>query len=520
MIMTQYFYQVIGIQSTPSVAGWTVVNPTQPSVQGFATSPAGSRQIYVSSSTGNDSNLGTIASPLATIAFGVTKLRTGFPDQLLLKKGDTWTNDVPGAPRINGLVRSGSWGTVITGPMLFGSYGIGQRPLLLVNIPVFSIFGASGAFNNWAIIGWEIYCNTRDPNNVAFSNTDAQSASIVPISWVSPHSPGTSGLLIEDCKISFGANNLNISGNESTGVLVINDFALRRSVISNSYIGGSATHSQGIFLENADNVLIEENVFDSNGYNLSGNISPSAVATVFNHNMYIQYDNGAQQGPWGSSGPNIIIQNNISARSSLAGLQQRCGGFMYNNLLVHNPVGFNLGYKGGLAKNNVVLEACDMFGGAGVQGQGTTVITNQFSDSSNTFAGGPIIWDGNIIANEVSLASPGSGIDFSGGSAYLANSVTLKDTIIFSQSNGVTGTPAGVVVSNNTFNDPTGANNLGAPEPFPFPNRSVGSYAGTIGLPATLDGFMDAAKLQSKDNWNPALLPSAVNQYIRAGFGR
>ena len=69
-----------------------------------------------------------------------------------------------------------------------------------------------------------------------------------------------------------------------------------------------------------------------------------------------------------------------------------------------------------------------------------------------------------------------------------------------------------------TNNNPGGT----APhEPFPDPSRTVGSYFNSIGgSPATTAGFLAAARLQSKDNWNPALLASAVNNYIRAGFGR
>ena len=69
--------------------------------------------------------------------------------------------------------------------------------------------------------------------------------------------------------------------------------------------------------------------------------------------------------------------------------------------------------------------------------------------------------------------------------------------------------------------DATGANNLGAPEPFPNPGRTVGTYydsiVGSSGHKSF--DFIAAARGQSKDNWNPALTAAAVNDYIRAGFG-
>ncbi|HUR59916.1 MAG TPA: hypothetical protein VM029_19500, partial [Opitutaceae bacterium] len=64
--------------------GWTQVTPS-----------ADSRVIYVSSSSGNDANDGlTEATAKATINGtngGNSLMRSGFPDHLLLKRGDTFT---------------------------------------------------------------------------------------------------------------------------------------------------------------------------------------------------------------------------------------------------------------------------------------------------------------------------------------------------------------------------------------------------------------------------------------------
>ena len=69
--------------------------------------------------------------------------------------------------------------------------------------------------------------------------------------------------------------------------------------------------------------------------------------------------------------------------------------------------------------------------------------------------------------------------------------------------------------------DINGANNLGGPEPFPNPGRTVGTYYDSIvgSSGHTSFDFIAAARKQSKDNWNPALTAAAVNDYIRAGFG-
>src|SRR5262249_12999427 len=82
--------------------------------------------------------------------------------------------------------------------------------------------------------------------------------------------------------------------------------------------------------------------------------------------------------------------------------------------------------------------------------------------------------------------------------------------------------PNAVNYSGYNVQDVTGLNALGAPEPFPDPNRTVGTYYDTlVGSPGhTSQDFIKAARQQSKDNWNPALTANAVNNYIRAGFGK
>jgi hypothetical protein len=66
-------------------------------------------------------------------------------------------------------------------------------------------------------------------------------------------------------------------------------------------------------------------------------------------------------------------------------------------------------------------------------------------------------------------------------------------------------------------NNPGGA----APsEPFPHPERTVSTYAASIGIsPATNAGYLTACRAQSKDNWNPKLESKALVNYFRNGFG-
>lgn len=558
--MGQYFYPTLGIPNT-GVGGWTTINPTLPSGQGSGFSGAGSRLVYVSSSTGNNANPGTLSSPVATLAAGAALLRNGFPDQLLLKKGDTWTGERFGLGYSG--VSAGVVGQASTGPILISSYGTGARPLIKTDATDSTAINSQrddGTGNFIAIIGVEFYSYTRDPNNVNFSaaglTTEQTGFNILnAIDW----------FLVEDCKFSFYENH-NFSPNGGAGNL-----AFRRNIVVDNY-NARGSHAQGIFVSQTAGVLIEENLFDHNGWNSAAVLGGAGDANTFNHNVYLAVDT-----------PNLIFQRNISANASLTGAQLRGGGTGYNNLLVHNPVGMNYGTYGGPVTYNVISESCDIVGTfAAVHGEGISLNPSSF----------PTICDHNLIINSVSsggnyaitigtlahtgdfqagtktilnvpdpsgaglgawvpgpnalltgadlaastlIASGSSGFSPLGASGTVAISLNatgtgtvafsqipyqtqLTNNYIFNQLGGIIDGGSGTVQSGNV-NDASGTNGGAAPEPFPAPSRSVGSYAGTIGLAATLTGFLTAARAQSKDNWNPALTANAVNNYIRAGYG-
>jgi len=117
--------------------GWTIINPS-----------ADTRKVYVSNSAGNDNNNGLSEStPVKTLEKGKSLLRAGFPDWLLLKKGDTWTNEGFGWP---------SNGRSAAEPSVISSYGTGARPLLKTNNTpkVLAAWGPSATLN-LAVIGLE-----------------------------------------------------------------------------------------------------------------------------------------------------------------------------------------------------------------------------------------------------------------------------------------------------------------------------------------------------------------------------
>ena len=54
---------------------------------------------------------------------------------------------------------------------------------------------------------------------------------------------------------------------------------------------------------------------------------------------------------------------------------------------------------------------------------------------------------------------------------------------------------------------------------YPDPNLTVETYMATLGGQPNFEAFIAAVRAQAKGHWNPALTASAVNDYVRAGFG-
>lgn len=192
--------------------------------QGIRYSGKGSRVLYVSSSAGNDRNIGTKAAPFATKAAALSHMRNGYPDQMLCKCGDVWPASDAITIRLSG-AGPGIIGQQCTGPLLFGFYGTGNRPVHQIsedspNPSVMWIAGDPGTSrNNIAIIGWEFYPPTCDPLAATY-NTIGPNSELSPINLVQV-GPFTSWLLIEDCRFSYiglniGSPSYALTTNNST----------------------------------------------------------------------------------------------------------------------------------------------------------------------------------------------------------------------------------------------------------------------------------------------------------------
>lgn len=437
-------------------AGWAV----------FTASPD-TRTVYVSI-TGSNANDGlTAATPKKNISNGLALLRNGFPDWLLLKKGDTWPSE--GIYYLNGLS-----GRSAGEPMLISSYGTGARPLLKTIDDAIGCLGAGS--NHLAVVGLEFYAFTRNPADPGFVGAGAEQNNI---RFVGP----CDNLLIEDCKFSFYTGGSIESASSNV--------RLRRSIFVDNWDLTTGTHSQGLFFANVLSLLVEDCLFDHNGWNPT---VPGAAGTVFNHNIY----HNATNGP-------ITARNNIFAFASATGMQARSGGTITGNLFVRNAIGLQISSTdphpvpvGATVTGNLIMESCDIPIAGDPRGWGLTSFINQLS----------VTFQNNIIAHVASASGTNTvaiSIDTGADNDIYTNNIIYDwgGTIILDNGSGNTTAPN--AINGTGYLDPT---------------RNVASYMASIGGTATLTAFLAAARAQSKEaGWNAAYTAAPVISHVAAGFG-
>lgn len=450
--------------------GYTILQPA-----------ADSTTFYVSSSTGMDTNPGTQALPFKTLGKAIQSTQNGTPTWILLRGGDVFPEGVD-------LRKSGRGPNE---PLVITSYGTGrasiQPPSGARGIDI-TANTAVPSVHDIAIVGIDLYAKSRDPSVAGYN--PASSVGL----WV--YCPVTN-LLIEDCSFRYFGNNLVIQG-QGTGNASVTNFSLRRSVIADSYESLGA-HSQGIYLTDCgDSILIEENVFDHNGWNAA---VAGAEPTVFNHQLYLDNENYSD---------NNIVRNNIFVNGSSHGAQVRRGGKVVGNFVWNCPLGILVGGGDGYQTknpngvpctltNNVVLESGDI----------TPALPRGYAFDLVNISGGTVA--DNIAANDKSAAAYGHGFSIDAPTTNLA----VNNNIVYNWHNPfLPGAGISITQSNNYFGAFGGPNTPG----YLDTTRSLGSYNATLGGASTSSAFLSEARKQSKSNWRTAYTASAINSYIRAGF--
>jgi len=309
--------------------GWTVLAPS-----------ADSRMIYVSNSTGLDTNDGlTEATPKATIESGLLLLRNQQPDWLMLKCGDTFSTATSWR-----LDRTG--GPAADRKMVITSYGTGARPVLKNG--KFWYGSSTKGLTHFAIVGLDFYASARDPNSPDFGQgSAAQFAAQFLVGDAA--ATGSDDWLFENNRFRFYMSNVQINGSQSLGpTTALNGVVFRRNTVQNA-------EEFGLQLYYTSNAIVEENVFDTNGWE---------HRTVQSQGVYV------------TSASHLTIRNNIFSRGGNMSIkisgnkQSSMTDFtVENNVMYRGMVGFGhasldgswntqtaYSHERGVVRNNVIMK--------------------------------------------------------------------------------------------------------------------------------------------------------------------
>lgn len=281
------------------------------------------RLIFVSSSEGNDSNSGlTPATPVKTLAKAESLLRDGYPDWMLLKRGDVWYESLP------------SWsksGRSADAKMVVGAYGDGNRrpQVRPQGVHGLNVIGAQ-LVAHVAFVGLHLEPHNRQINE-----------SPTGVRWMRR----SQDILFEDMYVAGFKDNFNFQ--TLSDAAPVSGITLNGCVVVDSW--HSSGHSQGLFATKVDGLRIQNCVFDSNGFNRERGIQP----TIYNHNIYLQ-----------STNENMVVVGNVISNASASGIHFRPGGVLTDNLFLRNPISVSIGggntaHHGGVeieVARNVILE--------------------------------------------------------------------------------------------------------------------------------------------------------------------
>jgi len=544
-------------------SGWSIITPSDDS-----------RLIYVSSSTGDDETAEFYAprdidlveapgaiKPYKTIEAAIENAREGYPDWVLLRRGDEWKVYEPIYARSG---RSPSERFVVT------SYGErNQRPAIKSD--------ASETIRIWsgrsyvAIVGLELDAYRRDPSSPDFPGWGAADESIG-LRVFSPEDSTMGTIIIENNDIKFFSKGISINGQGDKL-----DIVIRRNIVRNSY--SERDHSQGIYASHAS-ILLEENVFDHNGWykkqESDGSEESEGQATKFNHNTYfsdtyhtkfinnIFLRSSSIQNKWASNSDKNSTIDSINSHDLL----------MEGNLYVGGEVGISAGgntdyntgprWRNVTIKNNVLLaigrdqptnrtlgwymEVSDWQGGSIC---GNYMLNNDNALVTNLYGINLIGHSSDVSISENTIHGLLRDVPSDKTGAISLDSETKNNITIENNNIQLSDSQMRVVIAHNntdvTYNgnryysdaDPdlwfsidgsdenfdswqasTGdINSTADRDQFSEPPRSFETYLSLIGASGSIDTFVDLVANQSKQDWSRDLTAQAIAEYIREGYG-
>ncbi|MEM6392426.1 MAG: right-handed parallel beta-helix repeat-containing protein [Planctomycetota bacterium] len=448
--------------------GWLDLSPSRDS-----------RIIYVSSSTGDDANDGR--SPQTAVKTpwrGYNLLRSDRPDWLLFKRGDIFTERMPGFYKS---------GRSASEPLVVGAYGEGPRPVFQSSDTIIGNHANRAGARPLRYITFRdlhFYSNTRDPDSPDF-DWDIAKKNIHGIRWVHPAKNITfENLLIEHFQQGMSLIPMDPG---DTRAIAGWDFAVRRCVVRYNYgtwKDGHRGKSQGLYSDRVDGLRIEGSVFDHNGWDprVSG-----AYKNKFNHNLYISGTNAR-----------VVIAGNIITRAGSNGIQLRPGGVIDGNFFAYNPIAAFAAATDSRISNNVVLHGNDFRSDDPYYQRGFGL----------TLFGLPKgVMENNIVAyRDSSRTSPGLKVESDVDDAIVRNNIVYwwHD----SRGRGLTVSSDRSTQSNNITDNYAR---------FEDPQRTLDHWADELGF---RDGpaWLDSLRSQQKGDWQEERTAAAVIEWVAEGF--
>ena len=453
---------------------------------------ADSRVMYVSSSQGSDAgnNCQTKSNPCAKIEHAITFMRSGYPDHVLLKRGDRWRLEGQPLPGLQHYLDGLKSGRSSSEPAVLSYYGdSGPRPIIESNLEVYRQARPSRVIKHFHWIGLHFYGFKKDPNHPEFERDSGNPE----LRFIG----GFDDILLEDNKFEHSGFTVQPNNVDKT---YPSNFTARRNIMFGSYVFNSSYDRSGrnslIYAERVDGLILDDNVFDQGGWNPSVR---GAGANQLSHNIYLQAR---------SNGNRLYFRNNICTRAASHCVQLRSGGVATDNFIARNAIGLLMGYgrepipanTRARATDNVVIEGSSMY-----RGVDPCVGPNLCSRA---------IWGFEFVVNSNAKYEARGNI-----AARLSPNNNEPNSMRFSRNgflhsydNGQTTYPqSNNIVYNWSGKEPAGPN-------YVDPDRTLGDYHQSIGGSNDFDAFMNVVLNRPVGTWDERYEAKSINAYIRAGF--
>ena len=544
-------------------SGWSIITPSQDS-----------RLIYVSSSLGDDSTAEYYSpddvsdiyvpggiKPFKTVHAALASMREGYPDWMLLLRGDTW--ELSSRVELKG-------GRSITERSVITAYGTSnERPTLKSNES--ELLRIWPDINYVAITDLSLKAFKRNPHSVDFAGWGSVTQ-VLGLRMYSPKGTVMGSILVGGNEFDYFSKGITVHGGGE-----FHDIVVRRNIVRNSY--SERAHSQGMYASHAS-VLLEENIFDHNGWYKkqlgSGNEEDEGQATMFNHNTYfseafhtkfirnIFLRSSSMQNKWAANSAkdgtidsveshDLLVQDNLYVGGeigiSAGGNTDYDTGPRWENVdLIDNvllaigrdqPTNRTLGWyieasdwKGGSICGNYLLNNDNALV-TNLEGINLSGHSSDVTISDNTIHGllkgssgvnsGAITIDAQVKSN---ITVDGNNIQLAGSKMRVLVAQDIS-SVVFESNSYFSGADADVWFRESesdrefeSWKEETGdINSLVKQDSFSEPRRSFETYLSLIGASGSIDTFVELVVSQSKDDWSRDLTASAISDYIRDGYG-